>query len=101
MEKKYFERKITNYINKSDYKDYIKYVGIFGSYSRKENTKNSDLDLIIKFTKDHNLSIFDHLNIQKDLKKELKMKIDLVSYDGLSKYIKKDIQKDLITIYER
>ena len=101
MKKEYFKKEILNYINNSDYKNYIKFVGVFGSYSRNENKKNSDLDLLIKFTKNHNLSIFDHLNIQKDLKKVFKIKVDLISYDGLSKHIKQNVEKDLITIYER
>jgi len=101
MKKEYFKKEVLNYIKNFDYKKYIKYIGVFGSYSRNENRKDSDLDLIIKFTKNHNLSIFDHLNIQNDLKKVFKIKVDLVSYDGLSKYIKQNVKKDLITIYER
>lgn len=101
MKNNYFKKEIINYVNNSNYKNYINYIGIFGSYARSENKKGSDLDLLIKFTKNHNLSIFDHLSIQKELKKILKIKVDLISYDGLSRYIKKDVLKDLINVYEK
>jgi len=37
----------------------------------------------------------------KKLERILKKKVDLVSYEGLSKYIKPLVDKDKVLIYER
>ena len=71
--------------------------GIVGSYARNEQKKKSDLDILIKF----NGSLLDMVGIQQELKKKLGIKIDIVSYKGISPYLKKRILKEEGRIYER
>jgi len=73
---------------------------IFGSYSRNEADENSDIDILVEL--DHSTPIGMKFFLFKDeLEQILKKKVDLVSYEGLSKYIKPLIDKDKILIYER
>lgn len=67
-------------------------IGLFGSYSRDEQTEFSDIDLIVSFTRPVGMELID---LSFELEDILKQKIDLVSTKGIkSKYfdaIKHDI----------
>ena len=69
--------------------------GIFGSYARGEQKKNSDIDILILPPKGIG---FRFVGIQLELEEKLKRKVDLVSYNGISPYLKKYILKDEIKI---
>ncbi|WP_231856917.1 type VII toxin-antitoxin system MntA family adenylyltransferase antitoxin [Methanococcus maripaludis] len=75
----------------------IVYLGLFGSYSRGEETKDSDIDFLVKFS--GNKSLFKIIKISKELSKIFGKKVDLVTENSLSKYIKKDVLKDIEVIY--
>jgi uncharacterized protein len=70
----------------------LKSIGLFGSYSRDEQTEFSDIDLIVSFTRPVGMELID---LSFELEDILKKKIDLVSTKGIKpKYfdlIKKDI----------
>lgn len=74
---------------------------IFGSYARNEASKDSDLDILVDIDSNENVSLFEFGRMLEDLKELLKVNIDLVAEDGLSKHIKPFIDKDKILIYER
>ena len=77
----------------------ISYLALFGSYSRGEQKKNSDLDLLVTFDKTKGL--FELVDVQDKLSQVLGVKVDLVTKNGLSRYIKPYIQDDLQIIYEK
>jgi len=78
----------------------IKKAYLFGSYARNEADKNSDIDVLVEL--DHSKPIgMLFFSYQQELEKLLNMKVDLVSNEGLSKYIKPIIDKEKILIYER
>jgi uncharacterized protein len=78
----------------------VKKAYLFGSYARNEADKNSDIDLLVEL--DHSEPIgMRFFAYQIELEKLLNMKVDLVSNEGLSKYIKPIIDKEKILIYER
>lgn len=78
----------------------VKKAYIFGSYSRDEADENSDIDILVEL--DHTTPIGMKFFAYKDeLEQILKKKVDLVSYEGISKYIKPLIDRDKILIYER
>lgn len=74
---------------------------IFGSYARNEQTKDSDLDILVDVDSTANVSLFEFGRMLEDLKELLKVDVDLVSEDGISKHIKPFIEKDKVLIYER
>ncbi len=72
----------------------IKRAGIFGSYVRGEEKKNSDIDILIEF----NDSLLTLVGIEMELKKALKKKVDLITYKGISPYLKKYIMAEEVRI---
>lgn len=67
-------------------KNKIKRAGIFGSYARGEQRKNSDIDILIQPTKD--MSLLDLSGLKIELEKLLKKKVDLVSYSYIHPHLK-------------
>jgi len=76
----------------------IKRILVFGSYARNEATTKSDLDLIVDFPE--GTSLLDHIGIEMELSEVLNMKIDLLSRNGISPYIKDHVLREAIVIYE-
>lgn len=70
---------------------------LFGSYARGEADLQSDIDILVglDYTKKIDLEF---IQMQIDLEKILDKKVDLVSSNGLSKYVKPlvDLEKELI-----
>jgi hypothetical protein len=89
---KKIEKKIIPVLNK--YK--IKKAGIFGSYARGEEKKNSDIDILVKLDKE--LSLLDVIEIKLELQKVLRKKVDLVEYETIRSELKKNILKEEIPI---
>ena len=73
-------------------------IGIFGSYARGENKKESDLDILIQFK--NRISLLKLVQIQQELSDELGIEVDLVTENSLTNpRLKKFIYQDLITIF--
>lgn len=76
----------------------VKRAGIFGSYVRGEQKKNSDIDILITHPESPKAKGFGFIRIEYDLEKALKRKVDLITYNSLSPYIKDKILKEEIRI---
>lgn len=74
---------------------------VFGSYSRGEETKDSDIDILVRFAKDANITLFKYVSIADALQKLLHKKIDLVEEGQLKEFAKHSAEQDKILIYER
>jgi predicted nucleotidyltransferase len=78
----------------------VKKAYLFGSYSRNEADKNSDVDILVEL--DHSNPIgLQFFTYGDELQNLLDRKVDVVSYEGLSKYVKPFIDKGKVLIYER
>lgn len=72
-------------------------IGIFGSFARGDNKKDSDIDILVEFKE--TLSLLTLIKLENDLSEILGVKVDLVTTGALkNKRIKKSIKKDLINI---
>lgn len=71
-------------------------IGVFGSYARNEQTKESDLDLLIDFNSKINL--LDLIGLEQELSEVLGIKVDLVTKRSVKENLLPFIQKDLIRI---
>ena len=76
-------------------KNKIKKAGVFGSYSRGEEKKNSDIDILIEPPK--NIG-FGFVGIQFELEDKLGKKVHLVTYKYIHPSIKKNILSDEVRI---
>ena len=78
----------------------VKKAYLFGSYARNEANSDSDVDILVEL--DYHQPIgMKFFSYQPELEDLLNMKVDIVTTDGLSKYIRPLIDKDKIMIYER
>lgn len=83
-------------------KNGIAYLAIFGSYAREDFSKKSDLDLLVRFSKetDDTISLLDLVGIEQELSEKLDVKVDLLTEEAISPYIKKYIMGDLKVVYD-
>lgn len=83
----------------SSCKGKIKNVSLFGSYSRGEATKNSDIDLFIDPS--DSFTALDLVGLGNDLEKKLGKKVDLIiKGDDVSPSLLSSIKRDAVQIYE-
>lgn len=66
-------------------KYYVDKIGYFGSFSRNEQTRDSDIDILVSLRKPLGWEFFD---LQEFLENELKLKVDLVSEKALKEQLK-------------
>lgn len=72
---------------------------IFGSFARGEETKNSDLDLLVKMPKSK--TFLDMAGLKVELEDKLGREVDLVEYDAIRPLIKEQVLRDKQEIYEK
>ena len=74
---------------------------LFGSYSRGEATRHSDIDLLVSFTPGSQISLLQYAHMMNDLQKLLGKKVDLVEEGTLLDFAAESAQHDKILVYER
>lgn len=73
---------------------------LFGSYSRGEQTKDSDVDILVLLDKSRPIGL-KFFGMWNDLEELLGRKVDLVSDGTLLPFAQQSAEKDKILIYER
>ncbi|MCD6318299.1 nucleotidyltransferase family protein [Candidatus Aerophobetes bacterium] len=76
----------------------VKSIGIFGSYVRGEERKGSDLDILVDFEEEAELSLLDFIRLENYLSERSGVKVDLVEREALKPGIGKHILGELIEI---
>jgi uncharacterized protein len=75
---------------------HVRSIGIFGSYSKKHQTEQSDLDLVVEFDQPIGMMAFVHLkNLIAD---RLDIKVDLVTPDGLHPLIRDQVMHEVVYV---
>lgn len=69
----------------------IKKAVLFGSYVRGDNTKDSDIDMLVVFPED--TTLVDVVRLQHTLEDRLQNKVDIVSYNAISPLLRDSILK--------
>jgi len=72
----------------------VKRAGIFGSYARGEQTKDSDVDILVEFKG----SLLTLIGIELEIKKILRRKVDVITYNGLNHMLKEGILSEEVRI---
>ena len=75
-----------------------KRIGLFGSVARNEENKDSDIDIL--FSLQQPLGLFTMSKIHFELEEKLHKKVDLISENGLNKFIKEKVLKEVKYFYE-
>jgi predicted nucleotidyltransferase len=67
-------------------------LAIFGSYARRQQRENSDVDILVEFNRPIGLEFID---LAEELEQILQIKVDLVSKKGIKKKYLKSIETEL------
>ena len=73
---------------------------VFGSFARNEQKPESDLDLFLEFDPAVPIGM-EFIQIYLDLKELTGREIDLVTEKSISKYVKPQVEKEKILVYEK
>mgnify|MGYP006310835757 CR=1 FL=1 len=68
--------------------------GIFGSYARGEQTKKSDIDLLIKYKPRSRKNLLDLVKLKHNLEDKINSKFDIITYDSIYPRLKEYILND-------
>ncbi|MDE5850766.1 MAG: nucleotidyltransferase family protein [Muribaculaceae bacterium] len=74
---------------------------VFGSYARGEETSESDIDILVRYSKDTCLGLFGIAELIDKLENLLGKKVDLVEEGTLYSRVAKTVNAEKIQIYER
>jgi predicted nucleotidyltransferase len=73
-------------------------LGVFGSMARGESDDQSDIDLIVEFSKRKSLLAL--VSLERKMSAALGRKVDLLTEAAISPYLRDRIKHDLRVIYE-
>ena len=71
---------------------------LFGSQVRNQLTKDSDIDILVKFSR--RKSLLDIVKLEREISTELGKKVDLLTEAAISPYLRDRILSELKVIYE-
>ena len=69
----------------------VKRLKVFGSYAKNEQTEKSDLDLMVSF--EETPTLLEFIDLKEYLENITGIRVDLVTEDGISPYIKPYIKE--------
>jgi len=67
----------------------IKELSIFGSSIRDDFNQNSDVDILVSFRKESEITLFDIMDLEKEFSQILKREVDIVEKEALKNPIRK------------
>jgi len=76
----------------------VKSLGVFGSYVRGEQRRQSDLDVLVELREDSDISLLDFIELEYYLSDLLGVKVDLVEKAGLKPYIAQQVLKEVVMV---
>ena len=71
-------------------KYYITELSIFGSSIRDDFTENSDVDILVSFNHDAQITLFDIIELEKEFSTLLNREVDIVEKEALKNPIRKN-----------
>lgn len=72
-------------------------IAIFGSYARGEETRESDLDILVEFS--GRKSLLDIIGIEQELSDIIGIKVDLLTERSIEPQIMSEIRKDMALVF--
>lgn len=74
---------------------------LFGSFSRGEETPDSDVDILVDLDKSKPIGLFQYVTMKLDLQDLLQRDVDLVEREELLPFAQESANRDKLLIYER
>lgn len=72
----------------------VKNIGLFGSYSRGDQTSESDIDLLVEFGRP--IGLFKFIALEDYLGQRLGAKVELVTEDALKSIVRPYVTKEVV-----
>ncbi len=91
MEKQQLYQNLKRHLLKNN----IKRAAVFGSFARNEETDKSDIDVLIEAG---DLTMFDILRLEDELRDICRREIDLVEYKAVKPSIRKYVFSDIVEL---
>ena len=79
-------------------KNNVAMLGVFGSVARGEATEQSDIDLLVRFSK--RISLLALVRLEREVSTALGWKVDLLTEAAISPYLRDRIKQDMQVIYD-
>ncbi|HEK24904.1 MAG: nucleotidyltransferase family protein [Desulfurella sp.] len=76
---------------------HVKDIALFGSYARGEQTKKSDIDILVEFESNHK-TFRNYMGLKFYLESLLGLKVDLVSKTAIKERLKDSIVKEALNV---
>jgi uncharacterized protein len=73
---------------------------IFGSYARNEANEQSDVDILLELDYSKKIGL-GFVDMKFDIEDIVSAKVDLLTSNSLSPYLKPLVEKEMVLIYER
>ncbi|VAW16935.1 hypothetical protein MNBD_BACTEROID05-1051 [hydrothermal vent metagenome] len=70
--------------------------GVFGSFSRGEQKKRSDVDILVKVKR--GTSLLDLIGYERELEEIMGYKVDLITYNQIHPLLKEQILNDEVSL---
>ena len=78
-------------------KYFIKELSIFGSSIREDFTENSDVDILVSFQNNADISLFDIMDLENEFSQLLQKEVDIVEKESLKNPIR---EKEILSTRE-
>jgi len=72
---------------------------LFGSQVRGDSTAKSDFDFLVEFEPEAKIDYFQYFEIQDELEKILRKKVDLVPKNGLKVFVRNQVLSEAEIFY--
>ena len=101
MGKQEIKEKVREAIESASFKDDIQKVSLFGSYLHGNAREDSDVDVLVEFTPESHIGLFEYVEIQNTIEDHIQKKVDLLTSEGLSRFFRDKVIKEAELIYEK
>jgi len=78
----------------------VVFAGLFGSHAKGNATSNSDYDFLVEFNQQKKYTLFNLVGLKEELEKALHKSVDVVTPNGLDRYIKQEVLNSVISFYD-
>ncbi len=85
------KQKVRQAIAKSPDRRLFRKVLLFGSYAYGQPRPDSDVDLLVELDRSEPIGLFKLVQLQRELEEGIGKPVDLVTIEGLSKYIRDEV----------
>lgn len=82
-------------------KHHVVFLALFGSILTSHFSSSSDVDILVKFERNHIPNLLDLVDIESELSSILGRQVDLKTPNELSPYFREEVISKAMTIYDR